>query len=174
MPMQMPKPQIRYRRPIDQKASRLAEPARHHVYFMRAGDFIKIGTTNNLMRRLMVLQIGCPLPVSLEVAILGGAKLEKAIHDRFLPYRRHGEWFHAADDIQKFMAKCLDRVQRANVDKWQKAAFCKGCGTYGRSDCNETEARKARAPIWRVQRQGSCLTCRIKEDSSPPLVLSSP
>lgn len=76
-----PKPTIRYRRPASEKATKpaVSAPKRQHVYVMRAGGFVKIGRTYDVLQRLTVLQIGCPLPMSLAVAIPGGETLEKAL-----------------------------------------------------------------------------------------------
>lgn len=64
------------------------------TYAARSGDFIKIGKTRNLARRLSQLQIGCPLPIVLFGYADGDVEweahrfLEELGHERV-----HGEWF---------------------------------------------------------------------------------
>ncbi|RKD69002.1 GIY-YIG nuclease family protein [Rhizobium sp. WW_1] len=65
------------------------------VYFLAADDasLIKIGSTENVDRRISALRRGSPVPVSLIGVIDGGAKKELELHERFAEHRVHGEWF---------------------------------------------------------------------------------
>jgi hypothetical protein len=82
---------------LDQKLS--ANP-QEIVYFLRAGEFIKIGkSTHSGRRRIAELQTGCPYPISLIAEIQGGLREEAALHRRFAHIRAHGEWFHATTDL---------------------------------------------------------------------------
>lgn len=54
---------------------------------------VKIGTTNDLGRRLRDIQNMSPAPLSVLWHAEGGLALEQALHSRFGKYRKHGEWF---------------------------------------------------------------------------------
>lgn len=59
---------------------------------------VKIGVAKDAESRLTELQIGSPLPLHLIWKTRGGRSLERALHERFTPYRIHGEWFDFGDE----------------------------------------------------------------------------
>jgi hypothetical protein len=66
------------------------------VYFLQAERgkrLIKIGTTTDLPTRLRDFRRNSPVPLRLLGTIPGGARLERAIHEEFVFFRVHGEWF---------------------------------------------------------------------------------
>ena len=66
------------------------------VYFLRAGDFVKIGkATGSPETRVSQLKTGCPFPIEVMATIPGGLDKERSLHKRFSHLRSHGEWFHA-------------------------------------------------------------------------------
>jgi hypothetical protein len=70
------------------------------VYFVRMGDFVKIGYSATPKDRIASLQTGCPQPLEVLGIWNAGTKTdEKAYHERFAAHRTHGEWFHAVPDI---------------------------------------------------------------------------
>lgn len=91
-----------------------AEPEDAEVYFARRGDFIKIGCTRNLKKRLTALkyyrdpagQIG---PMRLLLATAGGRATEGYYHSRFSASSvdGYGEWFHADLDVLGFVLRVL-------------------------------------------------------------------
>lgn len=75
------------------------------VYFARCGDLIKIGTTSkDVRKRIQSLQTGNPHPVVLLGIIVGTLDTEHALHRRFEPYRKRGEWFLDAPELLAFIA----------------------------------------------------------------------
>jgi hypothetical protein len=77
------------------------------VYFMRAGDLIKIGFSKDVERRRKTFQtaIGKPLEV---VAVLESCppSIERIFHRALSEKRKHGEWF-ASDSSLRFV---IDRI----------------------------------------------------------------
>ncbi len=65
------------------------------IYFMQAGDAIKIGVTDGVKDRLKVIQSCCPLKVELIHTIEGNAKLEAEIHYELKEHHLHHEWYEA-------------------------------------------------------------------------------
>lgn len=71
------------------------------VYFIRSGDNgpVKIGSTNNIRRRMQMLQTGSAYKLVLLRAFTGGKAEEKIIHARLSRFRISGEWFEASDEV---------------------------------------------------------------------------
>lgn len=59
---------------------------------------VKIGVAKDAEARIAELQIGSPLPLHLIWKTRGGRSLERELHERFAPYRIHGEWFDFGDE----------------------------------------------------------------------------
>lgn len=79
------------------------------VYFVapRYGGLIKIGfTAGDLEERLGGLQCGSPVPLVVRAWRFGDQSLEKELHDRFAPDRRHGEWFSPTMPLLRLMDSC--------------------------------------------------------------------
>lgn len=70
------------------------------VYFMRAGDSIKIGVAKNPQARLLAVQTSQPHRVELLATAPGGIKQERAYHAMFAKHHIRGEWFKSAPEIE--------------------------------------------------------------------------
>lgn len=70
------------------------------VYFIGAGDFIKIGRTTCLGRRLHQFRTANPYPLELVNAIRADDHPERWFHERFAAERVKGEWFTRTDEIE--------------------------------------------------------------------------
>ena len=89
---------------LQQDANR--QSATPHVYFIRAGDAVKIGSAADISKRLETLQ--CANPVELHVVRIirhGGAHLERELHGRFRHHHLRGEWFRWCDEIVSYIAE---------------------------------------------------------------------
>lgn len=82
------------------------------VYFMQAQAtrMIKIGYSNNVLRRRIQIQIGCGSPVAILLTMPGGPILEEQMHERFKDHRVFGEWFSPADEIMSFISRENERT----------------------------------------------------------------
>ena len=69
------------------------------LYFVQAGDAIKIGCTQNPKKRFAQMQTGCPKKIVVLCALEGSAWLERFYHRKFAAHRLHGEWFDPHPDI---------------------------------------------------------------------------
>lgn len=76
-----------------------------YVYFLRAGNTVKIGFSTNLRGRLEKLRNGNSYPVFICKFVKGSRKTEASFHKRFAEYRLRGEWF----DLRGSLAKYLER-----------------------------------------------------------------
>lgn len=66
------------------------------VYVVQCGstNFLKIGYSENLQKRIESPQIGSPYPLQLLATWPGGWSLEQHLHRRFADLRQKGEWFY--------------------------------------------------------------------------------
>lgn len=80
-----------------------------YVYFLQSGDggLIKIGKANDVKKRIAEIQRMSPVPLNVLCMIQckNAYQLESSIHNRFMRYRRHGEWFEPAKPICDFIKK---------------------------------------------------------------------
>lgn len=79
------------------------------VYFMRAGNFVKIGkSTYHPRARMAQLQTGCPYQIELMGFIFGGTAREARLHSQFQHLRACGEWFCAERELLICIEALLD------------------------------------------------------------------
>ncbi len=67
--------------------------AKGHLYFIRCGEYIKIGCTENVEQRFKHLQNSNPNKIELIKVLIDKGYLESAYHALYKEYRIHGEWF---------------------------------------------------------------------------------
>lgn len=80
-----------------------AQQKHGHIYFITDQQRIKIGFSNNPIRRLREMQTGHPLELKLIGSIPGCEYEEFVIHHRFNHLRLKGEWFTIDDDLMDFI-----------------------------------------------------------------------
>lgn len=71
-------------------------PSKYCVYFLHDGTYTKIGISNNVKKRLQMLQIGNPNKINIiaHSKILDNAQsIERALHKKYKKYKTVGEWF---------------------------------------------------------------------------------
>lgn len=73
------------------------------VYFLRAGDLIKIGHSQEPRGRLATLRGASPLKLDLLHIEPGPVSKERTLHRRFRRLRSHGEWFRAEHDLLAYI-----------------------------------------------------------------------
>jgi len=79
------------------------------IYFIKQAEFVKIGCTNNIFKRLSSLQVGSPLKLDILGLISGGKNEEKALHEKYREYNSNGEWFYLTEEIMNHV-NSLDRT----------------------------------------------------------------
>lgn len=75
------------------------------VYFAQAGEGgpIKIGTSEQVERRIRSLQSSIPQPLRLLGTVLGGHARERELHRQFEALRIQGEWFRPEAPLLDFI-----------------------------------------------------------------------
>lgn len=74
------------------------------IYFIRVGQFIKVGYSADALERIRSLQTANPYPIETLAICEGDPGMEADIHRRLAKYRIRGEWFaHADQPIQSII-----------------------------------------------------------------------
>src|SRR5262249_45238273 len=94
---------VREERPMQRRRRQRRHRAEEVVYFVRAGDAIKIGVTRDVERRLRALATGSAVPLELLATLPGGRSLEKKLHERFRRFHVRGEWFRADEVLLRYI-----------------------------------------------------------------------
>jgi hypothetical protein len=76
---------------------------RDEVYFIRSGDAIKIGFTQDVVARLSALQTASSIPLELLASIDGDKAEEARQHRRWRHLRIRGEWFRADEELLRYI-----------------------------------------------------------------------
>jgi DNA-binding XRE family transcriptional regulator len=73
------------------------------VYFIKQGDYVKIGFTNRFKTRLSQLQISSPIKLEVLAIIDGDKSDEQKFHEQFKHISSNGEWFMQCDELKSFI-----------------------------------------------------------------------
>lgn len=87
---------------------------KNKVYFIAAGEHVKIGhTTGDPAKRMEGLQVGCPFKMKLLGTIPGTREVERALHSRFRSSALGGEWFSLTGRVKELIETMI-REQDVN------------------------------------------------------------
>jgi hypothetical protein len=77
------------------------------VYFLQGenGGPIKIGHTNDIEKRIKLMQTGNPDKLVLLHLTSGGKNFEDQLHVRFSEFHYRGEWFYPSEEILDFISE---------------------------------------------------------------------
>lgn len=73
------------------------------VYFIRSGNFIKIGKANNPWKRLADFQTASVDELKMLAIMPGDLDIEAEIHNRFRHLSNRGEWFSVSSELLVFI-----------------------------------------------------------------------
>ena len=73
------------------------------VYFIKQGDYVKIGFTNRFKTRLTQLQVSSPIKLEVLAIIDGDKSDEQKFHEQFKHISSNGEWFMQCDELKSFI-----------------------------------------------------------------------
>jgi len=74
-----------------------------YVYFVAAGDLVKIGWAINPVDRLKQIQHISPIKLNLIKYFSGDRSVESSLHKKFAAYRKRGEWFIKSKEIEDYI-----------------------------------------------------------------------
>ena len=98
------------------------------VYIIRAGRFIKVGTSEQPVQRLYELQSANPERIELLFTLPGGRKEEAQIHKQLRTYHVRGEWFADCLGTWKVLRTL---ISPAGLRAYQRRGFGFAVGTGG-------------------------------------------
>ena len=75
------------------------------IYFIKCGDFVKIGYSKSVEKRLKSLQTANPNQLEIISSFDGNRKEEEHIHYRFRKFKVSGDWFILTDEIKEYAIK---------------------------------------------------------------------
>jgi DNA-binding XRE family transcriptional regulator len=73
------------------------------VYFIKQGDYVKIGFTNRFKIRLNNLQVSSPVKLEVLAIVEGDKNEEKNMHQKFKHICSNGEWFIYCDELKYYI-----------------------------------------------------------------------
>lgn len=75
------------------------------LYFIRSGQYVKIGRSDNPLGRLRQVQTGNPIQGEMLAVCPGGRNSEQELHALFAEHRVQGEWFRLVPVIEERIAE---------------------------------------------------------------------
>jgi hypothetical protein len=73
------------------------------IYFIRCGEFVKIGFATDVPTRFSGIKTSTPHELELLGTVPGDRSTERAFHERFKRHHHRGEWFHFADETSELL-----------------------------------------------------------------------
>ena len=73
------------------------------LYFIRSGQYVKIGVAKNPWSRLVGFQIASPDRLELLAVAPGGFKEEQRVQREFASYHYRGEWYEYKGDVKRLI-----------------------------------------------------------------------
>jgi hypothetical protein len=88
------------------------------LYFLRCGDYLKIGITHDLVRRVRQFKEGNPYPIVLEayrsIPAAMARQIEMSVHAELAHVHHEGEWFSISKgDAVKIAHRVIQRATKA-------------------------------------------------------------
>jgi hypothetical protein len=80
---------------------------RTFIYFVRSGEFIKIGQSRRWKMRIEGMQVGSPHTIIVLLVLKADPKLESKLHNWFRTDHFRGEWFHSGPAILAYIREHL-------------------------------------------------------------------
>jgi hypothetical protein len=77
------------------------------VYFIRGGEFIKIGIAQDVASRLAALATASPYPLEIVATVPGGIDLERTLHLELDDHRVNLEWFSDCLQVHAVMHRVV-------------------------------------------------------------------
>jgi len=73
------------------------------TYFIKCGDFVKIGRTYNLPGRLQTMRTANPLDLKL-LKFTHFKDIERAAHKKFNHLKHRDEWYHLTPELEAYIS----------------------------------------------------------------------
>ena len=73
------------------------------IYFITDGEYLKIGTTDNLKLRFKNIQSSNPKELRIVATLNGDYTEETKLHHKFNNIRNRGEWFYYTEKLKNYI-----------------------------------------------------------------------
>lgn len=83
------------------------------VYFLSDGEYVKIGFSDNIRKRISQIQTANPKDLSIDLIIDGDYTFEQKIHNDLKDFFIRGEWFYYSDSVKEY----IDRLRSGDL-RW--------------------------------------------------------
>lgn len=87
------------------------------IYFVRAGEFVKIGQSTRWKERVEEIQIGSPYTIVPLLVLISAPSLERTLHNRFRHDHFRGEWFRLGDALRTYIKENLKNCVAGKKDQ---------------------------------------------------------
>jgi len=92
------------------------------LYFIESGEFVKVGLTDNIDRRLFNLQLGNPLPLRLAyrrtIPRPLNKQVESLVHQRLAEWSIGREWFRMSARAAVKLADPVVKKANTMAERW--------------------------------------------------------
>lgn len=95
------------------------------IYFIRSGEYVKIGVSDNPRGRITAIQTSNPNPIEVLGIVPGSYDLEAELHQRFSFLHHKNEWFQDAEPIRRVISDLVSEQQSTpqaiepDYDEWR-------------------------------------------------------
>lgn len=130
------------------------------IYFIETNGLVKIGYSNDPMRRLTGIATWCPTKCHLIGVIDGDMKAERELHKRFGAFHSHGEWFRFERPINDYIRENAITIDKSShsrkppknaPENWNEiSAAARECGA-GDWAMRKWLERKAIPASWKIK-----------------------
>jgi hypothetical protein len=89
---------------------------RRFVYVIRSGDFAKVGSSRDPLKRMLQLERAMPIAPQLMASFEAFSGLEQRLHRYLSAHHARHEWFHWCDKLENLVKAGLpsQMVERAS------------------------------------------------------------
>lgn len=75
------------------------------IYIVGYSEFLKIGFTTNVRKRLSAIQSSLPIVLTTYCIFAGSLEQEQNLHIKFAEFKLRGEWFRQSPDLMTYIAE---------------------------------------------------------------------
>jgi hypothetical protein len=105
-------------------AKKVPNEEKTFIYFVRSGEFIKIGQSKRWKHRVANMQIGSPHTIITLLVLIAEPKLESKLHNWFRADHFRGEWFHSGPAIlayvREHLSECVSKLDKHDLQVFPK------------------------------------------------------
>lgn len=119
------------------------------IYFLRCGEFVKIGYSKEPENRLRYFETGSPYDFEMLAVHPGSERDEAALHRLLAAYRHKGEWFCGCAEIAAIVANGIPKFSHPVIDSASAdAAMKRACDIAGGQSALAKKLGVRQSHVW--------------------------